>query len=308
MAITQTLEKTHTNPMCDLSIKRLFGNPYIISILAKETLPIYSPYTVQEIRDHFVLDEINIGGIEVDQDEVLKLDTEDKSINEGSIYYDVLTILKRPDLETMGLYLNIEGQKDLNPGYDLINRALYYIARLFSRQKEKIWSHSDYDSLMKVVSIWICYDPSRSYRSKMFRIHLNCDMEVGTLGIEEDIIDKLEIIMIQIGEDAHEQDNKILSFLQDLLSDQLSVKDKVKMFEEDYGIIDNELNERVTGMCNMSEGYFNAGYNKGKDSTILQLIQNLIHTTNLSISEAMDALCIPEDKRAYYSVKCKELS
>lgn len=115
MTLTQSLGKTKASTMCDLSIKRIFGDPYIISILVKETLPIYRDYTVQEIRDNFVLDEINIGNVEVDQDEVLKLETEDKTLEEGSIYYDVLTILKRPDKEIIGLFLNIEGQKELHP-------------------------------------------------------------------------------------------------------------------------------------------------------------------------------------------------
>ena len=227
--------------MCDWSIKKLFGDPYIISKLAKETLPIYEAYTVQEIRDSFVLDEINIWDIAVDQDQVLKLNSEDKSKEEGTIYYDVLTILRRPDLGTTGFFLNIEGQKELDPGYDLINRAIYYSARLLSRQKNRIWKHSVYDQLMKVISLWICYDPSKSYPSKMFRVHLNCDMDVGTLDLEEDIFDKMEIIMIQIGEDAHEQDNKILSFLENLLSTRLTPQEKVKMFKTEYHIEDNEL-------------------------------------------------------------------
>lgn len=73
-------------------------------------------------------------------------------------------------VDTLGAYdanikflLNVEAQKSSKPsrlGHHLENRIIFYLARMISAQKWTEFYNSDYDSLKKVRSIWICIDSS----------------------------------------------------------------------------------------------------------------------------------------------------
>ena len=76
--------------------------------------------------------------------------------NEGYIYYDIKFYVRYPVKmegrvrEQIKLLLDIEAQKDMYPGYDIVTRGIYYNARQISAQKGTEFEHSDYDSIKKV--------------------------------------------------------------------------------------------------------------------------------------------------------------
>ena len=55
------------------------------------------------------------------------------------------------------ILINIEAQNSTNPsklGYHIDNRIIFYLARMISAQKEVEFTHSEYDNLKDVRSIW----------------------------------------------------------------------------------------------------------------------------------------------------------
>ena len=59
----------------------------------------------------------------------------------------------------IGLYINIEAQNDIYPGYPLEMRAVYYCARLLCSQLKTVSRETNYEGLNKACSIWLCFDP-----------------------------------------------------------------------------------------------------------------------------------------------------
>ena len=50
------------------------------------------------------------------------------------------------------IIVNIEAQKNSSPGYALMNRAIFYTCRMISSQKERDFTNSNYDDMVKAVS------------------------------------------------------------------------------------------------------------------------------------------------------------
>ena len=80
----------------------------------------------------------------------------DRVPNEGDVIFDILFYAKAPGKPSVKVYINIEAQKDFYPGYDLVTRAVFYCARLLSKQLGVEFTPKDYDGIKKVYSIWVC--------------------------------------------------------------------------------------------------------------------------------------------------------
>ena len=105
------------------------------------------------------------------------LQNEDNSVTEGSVTFDILFHAKAPGTDDLiTLIINVEAQKSLSPKtkkgevYPLMKRAVYYISRLISSQKETEFTGSDYGKIKKVYSIWICME---SPHGKMLSIGIS---------------------------------------------------------------------------------------------------------------------------------------
>ena len=53
------------------------------------------------------------------------------------------------------IIVNIEDQKDEPTEYKILNRAIFYVIRLISSQKERHLVNTNYDDIKHVFSIWI---------------------------------------------------------------------------------------------------------------------------------------------------------
>ena len=54
------------------------------------------------------------------------------------------------------IIINVEAQKDDPDEYDILNRAIFYVSRMVSSQKERDFVHQHYNDIKKVYSIWVC--------------------------------------------------------------------------------------------------------------------------------------------------------
>ena len=67
---------------------------------------------------------------------VVGLNSENPELHEGMIRFDIIFYVRMRDGLSQ-IIINVEAQKDEPNGYDILNRAIFYVSRMISSQKEK---------------------------------------------------------------------------------------------------------------------------------------------------------------------------
>jgi hypothetical protein len=111
-------------------------------------------------------------------------------------------------------------------------------------------------------------------------------------------------ILVCLGKRSEEA--TLTDLLEVALSNKIDPEEKIRILEEKYSIpMTIELEEEVMNMCNLSQGIkdegIEIGLERGREENTIVSVENLMETLKLSMQQAMDALKIPEAKRAYYA-------
>ena len=99
------------------------------------------------------------------------------------------------------IIINVEAQKDEPQRYGIINRAVFYVSRLISSQKERDFENMEYDDIKRVYSIWVCMNMEENSLS---HIHLVKDDLVGYHDWRGKL-DLFNIVMIGLSKDLPAQ-------------------------------------------------------------------------------------------------------
>ena len=86
---------------------------------------------------------------------IVGFNTENQELNEGLVRFDIVFYVRMKDGLSQ-IIINVEAQKDEPSDYEILNRAVFYVSRLVSSQKERDFENSSYDDIKCVYSIWIC--------------------------------------------------------------------------------------------------------------------------------------------------------
>ena len=203
----------------------------------------------------------------------------DESIPGARIEYDKLYEVKLPKTK---IFVNIEAQIKENPGYPLMNRAVYYVSRLVAKQKNKSegFMKSRYGEMKEVYSIWIVMDMDVK-KEKMIEVHTFPEKEDKTL---------MNIIMVYpLKEDS---ENEVIRFLHILFVSDMEPAKKKQILEEKYQIkMTRELEEAMDDMCSVIEYYERKARLKNATANVRSLMTNL----GIDVDKAMELLNI-EDK------------
>ena len=144
----------------DRACKELFLNKEIIAPILKEVIPEYKNCTVEEIISLILSDSINDDSVDGSSVLAMQMQTEMNSLTDKIIRYDArfkaVNPLLSTEIITFYLHFDIEVQNDYRTSYPVIKRGIYYAAREISSQLGILTEDSDYNSLQKVYSIWIC--------------------------------------------------------------------------------------------------------------------------------------------------------
>ena len=162
----------------DAGCKALLGCKSIAAFVVQKCIPEFQSMSYDEIMDCIIGDPI-IGEHPVDDlpEKLNQKNSESKSVNDGTIYYDVLFDIRLPGSNNAAkVIIDIEAQNNFHPGYVIVTRAVYYCARMLSEQKETVFYNSDYDKLEKVYSIWLCTSPDAAARGafNVYEIQEKC--------------------------------------------------------------------------------------------------------------------------------------
>ena len=206
---------------------------------------------------------------------IVGLNTENAEINEGLVRFDIIFYVRMPSIvgRKNGLsqiIVNIEAQKDEPTEYKILNRAIFYVSRLISSQKERDFVNTNYDDIKQVFSIWICMNMDDNSLS---HIHLTKDEMLKPCNWKGNL-DLLNIVLIGITNEIPEHDEKyeMHRLIGTLLSGELKEQEKLDIIEHEYNIpISQEFREDVRIMCNLSTGIEERATEKTSEKFILNM-------------------------------------
>ena len=222
---------------------------------------------------------------------IVGLNTENAEINEGLVRFDIIFYVRMPSIvgRKNGLsqiIVNIEAQKDEPTEYKILNRAIFYVSRLISSQKERDFVNTNYDDIKQVFSIWICMNMDDNSLS---HIHLTKDEMLKPCNWKGNL-DLLNIVLIGITNEIPEHDEKyeMHRLIGTLLSGELKEQEKLDIIEHEYNIpISQEFREDVSIMCNLSQGI--------EDKAIAKIVMNM-YKIGYTANQIADAVGVSVDE------------
>ena len=259
----------------DEKAKRLLGNKIILAHILVKTVDEFKGMNPKNVVSYIegepfisvVPVEPGLTNAEQEKDgqRIVGLNTENAEINEGLIRFDIIFYVRMKDGISQ-VIVNLEAQKDEPTGYHILNRAVFYVSRLVSSQKERDFVGINYNDIKRVFSIWVCMNMDEN---SMDYVHLTDDKLLGSYPWKGGI-DLLNIVLIGISNELPEHDEKyeLHRLLSTLLSMELSVDEKLGIMAKEYNIaVDDRIREDVSAMCNLSQGI--------RDNTLAEVIMTM---------------------------------
>lgn len=216
---------------------------------------------------------------------IVGLNTENAEINEGLVRFDIIFYVRMKNGLSQ-IIVNIEAQKDEPTEYKILNRAIFYVSRLISSQKERDFVNTNYDDIKQVFSIWICMNIDDNSLS---HIHLTKDEMLKPCNWKGNL-DLLNIVLIGITNEIPEHDEKyeMHRLIGALLSSELKEQEKLDIIEHEYNIpISQEFREDVSIMCNLSQGI--------EDKAIAKIVMNM-YKIGYTPNQIADAVGVSVDE------------
>lgn len=277
--LENAVNATDKEAQYDDQAKRLLGHKYILAhILIKavdEFKGMCPKDVVQYIEGEPVISRVPIEpGLtnrakEKEGQRVVGFNTENTEINEGLIRFDIVFYVRMRD-GLAQIIVNIEAQKDEPTAYHLLNRAIFYVSRLVSSQKERDFVGTNYNDIRRVFSIWICMNMNEN---SMSHVHLTKDDLIGSHQWKGRM-DLLNIVFIGLSNDLPEHDEQydLHRLLGTLLSMEMSPDEKIDILENEYEIpIGDDIREEVNVMCNLSQGIKEKGGQERENKIITNM-------------------------------------
>ncbi|MCD8120582.1 MAG: hypothetical protein LUE29_14095 [Lachnospiraceae bacterium] len=289
--IAKDLRKLSPMGAMDQNAKYFLMHPDILSFILKHTLTEFAALNTAEIQKR-------IDGVNVQRPSRLKeilqnvqfLNPSDYIPGEGQIIYDLLLSLRIPgEKEGSELQRDLEFdiQNNFWPGYSLITRAIFYVARGFCRQWRELRrrlrpgkkdSKLLYRDLHKFIGIWLCLDAGSKAGNTINKYHITEECVAGSFHAKVSEYDMMEVIMVRLPSKDEDIDNsnKLFSLLSAMFSKTMPL-DERKQRMEDCGIQMTEYVERrFETMCNLGEGIRDWAWKEGRQATIEPFLKSCV--------------------------------
>ena len=272
--IKNAVSATDQDAQYDDKAKRLLGNKIILAHILVKTIDEFKGMNPKDVVSYIegepfisvVPVEPGLTNVEKENGQrIVGMNTENAEINEGLIRFDIIFYVRMKDGISQ-VIVNVEGQKDEPTSYHILNRAVFYVSRLVSSQKERDFVGTNFNDIRRVFSIWVCMNMDEN---SMDYVHLTDDKLLGSY-LWKGRLDLLNIVLIGISNELPEHDEKyeLHRLLSTLLSMELTVDEKLGIIEKEYSIVvDDRIREDVSAMCNLSQGI--------RDAENVKIIMNM---------------------------------
>ena len=312
-SLANSINASDTRAKLDAVAKKLVKHRIILAEILKECVEEFKDFDIKYIEDNCFVGEVQVNEVSVDQDtldadsSIVGSDSEDNSDNEGLVRYDLVFDAIVPTTQKIiRLVINIEIQVDTDLSYAVVTRAVYYTARLISRQKGTVFKNSHYEKIQKVYSIWICPDPNKENVNSIVEYGFTPKKVIGMVNEPVENYDKMSVIIISLNDEGMENRTDIIRLLSTLLSTTETVERRKQILENEFNIpMTKEIEEEVLEMCNLGKAVELSGIKKGEkqgaEKNLLENIRTLMDTMKWSAQQAMDALRVPKEDQARFA-------
>lgn len=292
------------NAAYNQAAKKVLSQKKILAFILKRMVEEFKDESVQDIMTKYIEGTPLISQVPVHPDETNQEierihgnNTEDGSISEGMVRYDILFQALVPKTkEPLMLIINIEAQGKAKPGYSILKRATYYASRMISSQRGRDFYGDDYDKIKKVYTIWICMNAPKDTGNSINRYRMMEERLHGKYHAEQWQYNILNVVMLYLG-DRKTQDD-LIEMLRIIFKEKAPARVKKQQLEEAYGIrLTEDETKELSKMCNLSEGLYNSGFNDGTYGRAKTDLRNLIESTGWSLAKAMEMLRIPPEEK-----------
>ena len=246
----------------DNEAKRLLGNKLILAHILVRTIDEFQGMDPKEVVP-LIEGEPMISSVPIEPgltnraggqgtQRLVGLNTENSEIHEGLVRFDIIFYVRTRDGLSQ-IIVNVEAQKDDVTAYAILNRAIFYVCRMVSSQKERDFTNTNYDDIKRVFSIWICMNQGED---SINYVHLNNDSLLGSQQWPGKL-DLLNIVLVGLSSELPTRDepHALHRLLGALFSAKLSVDEKLEIIEKEYDIpTAGPIHEGVNVMCNLSQG------------------------------------------------------
>lgn len=303
----------------DKAAKEVLSEKKVLAYILKQTIPEFESASLKDIAELYIEGEPMVSAIPVAKDktnakrQVLEKQkttkikgnqNENNSITEGGVVFDILFRAKVPGTnELITLIVNVEAQKSIHPrskegeAYPLMKRAVYYISRLISSQKETEFTGSNYGKIKKVYSIWLCMEAPTG-KSAINRYQLKEQHLFRRYQEPVQNYDLMGIVFVYLGDDKVK--DRLIRLLNLLFKPEIKANKKIATLREEYGIDLTQEQEEGLNIMNLGEGIVERTakkieYNTKKDIVIklwkegvsLSIIKNVTGWTEQQVKSLL---------------------
>ena len=311
-SLSKALDAAGPEARYDECIKRILSEKSILARILKGCADEFKDVPVSLIEKECIEGKPQISSLAVDPDDFDAVEepaqgsriegsnTEDSSIKEGKIFYDIrFTAVAPGTKEPIPLIINIEAQNTSKDMYLLLRRATYYVSRMISAQKNTVFAGDDYKKIRKVYSIWILTDAPKKESNTITKYKIAEKQVVGSATAPKDAYDVLTIVILRLGKPDKAEPRSVLRLLDVLVSSELQPAKKKTILTKDFDVpMTTKLNEEVNEMCNLAEGIREkaekrgekrgekSGIAIGEERTLFKILSDFVTDGIISIEEA----------------------
>ena len=225
----------------DASLKKIFDQPRIVAAILSLAVPEFQGMTVEEILPYIIeiSDEVPVD--DTSAAALQNLPQERTALLGKIITYDKHIKARNPKAGELNitLYFDFEFQNEYRKsvlGYPVTKRGWFYAARELDGQLGVLTEDTDYGSLEKSYSIWICNEhipPDEQNSMTRYRI---VKEDIGHSRDIPEEYDLMEVIVIRRGDDSI--DEEIFDFLNGIFN---SETERVSKYAGNDPVIEEEV-------------------------------------------------------------------
>ncbi len=305
------------NAAYDKLAKSFLSRKSILAQILKYAVTEFADCSLTDIEKKYIEGDPHFSINAIPLDDTLDIkgkNIESNSTNETFITFDIIFDAVAPvDGKLVKIIINLEPQKTTRKiHYKLMQRAVYYAARLISDQKEKEFHGDDYNSIKKIYTIWVCMATQNYRADSIQRYNLSEEIIHGNFHDDKKNYDLISIVILNLGKKP--TSHRLLNLLYLIFMDVKSSAEKESILHDEYHIdISRDMREELKKMGGLMEPAIEVAVERATErateraaaeataetekKTLLDNIRKAMKNWHLSATEVMNGFEISPERQ-----------
>ena len=270
MNIQKAVRSIEGNPKLDRAVKELLADKQVLARILKRVTDEFRDDDIETIMKSIegepdissVPVEPGLTNVPVEATRLAGGNTESNIQGEGTYYFDIKFSARLPEAKRLDfgirIIIDVEGQYNYYPGYDIVTRGVFYGARMLSSQSGTEFSGDHFGDLRKVYSIWLCMDPPDYAENSIVRFCVRPEILYGKFPekkIAEMQYDLMDVVLVFVSTGKSEEKDELCGMLEVLLDETADKESRLRSLEKEYGMKRTyEIERGLERMCDYSIG------------------------------------------------------